>query len=239
MEAFSSLFRNQSAGARSAVYLSGFCAAGLLAYYMYAGTGKSSSDKLAPAVTEEEAKEILKVILDRVKLSVPRLVKYAEGIKQQVAMSGQEIDDKTLYKSVVLPHFETGVRDIQQAVLQENDVDDDEFEEAVNAYIAAGDKEIVSLAATLKKLYVNFGGEVEEDEEEETSAVATTKGKAKTATSNEISYEQLLQLLQLLSNAVLETTDDYAGKFVAKNGIPSDIAGLQQFQLGLMSLTEE
>lgn len=238
MDSLLSLVRNPSPAARNAMIISGLALASIAAYLSYAGKG-SSNNNLAPALTEEETREILRSIVDRVKLTVPRLIKYGEGIKQQIAMQGQEIDDKQLYKSLLLPHLETGIRDIEQSILDENDVDNDEFEEAVNVYCAAGDKELINLAATLKKIYSGFGGEIEEEEEDSASGSDGNKAtKTKKSSKSEVSLEELVEFLQQLSNAVLESTDEYARQFVAANGPPNDILSLQNFQLGLMSITE-
>jgi hypothetical protein len=226
----------RSPGAKNALIVSSLAVVSIFTYYSI--TGKSTKSDLAPALTEEEAREILRAILDRVKLTVPRLIKFGEGIKQQIAMSGQEIDDKQLYKSVLLPHLETGIRDIEQAVLDEKNVDNDEFEEAVNVYCAAGDQELINLANTLKKIYVGFGGEVEEESAEVDSAEPKSGKLKKSSSKTEMSLEQVVEFLQLLSNAVLENTDEYARQFVAANGPPRDMMSLQNFQLGLMQITE-
>lgn len=236
MDSLLSALRNPSPAAKNALIVSSLALVSLITYYSI--SGKSSKSDLAPAVTEEEAREILRAIVDRVKLTVPRLIKFGEGIKQQIAMSGQEIDDKQLYKSVLLPHLETGIRDIEQAVLDEKNVDNDEFEEAVNVYCAAGDQELINLASTLKKIYVNFGGEVEEESAEVDSAEPKSGKLKKSSSKTEMSLEQVVEFLQLLSNAVLENTDEYARQFVAANGPPNDMMSLQNFQLGLMQITE-
>ena len=226
----------RSPGAKNALIVSSLAVFSIFTYYSI--TGKSTKSDLAPALTEEEAREILRAILDRVKLTVPRLIKFGEGIKQQIAMSGQEIDDKQLYKSVLLPHLETGIRDIEQAVLDEKNVDNDEFEEAVNVYCAAGDQELINLSSTLKKIYVGFGGEVEEESAEVDSAEPKSGKLKKSSSKTEMYLEQVVEFLQLLSNAVLENTDEYARQFVAANGPPRDMMSLQNFQLGLMQITE-
>lgn len=228
-----SLVRNPSPGAKNAMYLSGLAAVGMIAYYSLTAKSSSRGD-LAPAVTEEEAREVLRAITDRVKLTVPRLMKFGDGIKQQIAMQGQEIDDMQLFKSVLLPHLETGIRDIEQSVLDERGIDNDEFEEAVNVYCAAGDQELLSLAATLKKIYTGFGGEISEDGEEGTAV----SEKSKKSSSSEMSLEDLVAYLQLLSDQILQCMDEYAGEFVANYGPPNDVASLQEFQMGLMAITE-
>jgi hypothetical protein len=235
----------QTTGAKTAIIASAVCATGLTAYYAFF-SGSSSNSKLAPAVTEEEARKILTSIVEKVKSTEPKLVQFAEGIKQQLAMQGQEIDTVQLYKSLCLPHLETAIRDIQQVVLDEYDVDDDEFEEAVTTYLDAGDEQIVELSKILKKVYQRFGGEVPDDEEESQAVTTTSTSQQKSGSLSKsskkktISLNDLLQLLQLLSERILATTSEYAEEFVSQYGKQTSMSQslALTFQGGLVEKTQ-
>lgn len=217
----------QGANTKAAIIVSTAVAAGIAAYWTF--FPRSSGKKLAPALSEEEAQELLSEIVDKAKLALPRLVKYAESIKQQFAMQGQEIDDHALLKSVVLPQFEKALRDIQVAVLNEHDACDDEFEEAINEYLDNGDEDITELANTLRTMYEQIGGEVEKPED------ISHDGKK----AGELNLKDLTQLIDVLTERMLEKTSEYCAAYVEKFGTPTDMKSMERFQVGLLHATEE
>jgi len=64
----------------------------------------------------------------------------------------------TIMKQWILPHVESSLRDIQDQILAARDVEEEEIEEAVNTYIANGDKDLAGIVKTIRSIYRQFGG---------------------------------------------------------------------------------
>ncbi|KAJ1403158.1 hypothetical protein B484DRAFT_405198, partial [Ochromonadaceae sp. CCMP2298] len=105
-----------------------------LAAVFYSFFGTADSSDLAPAVEEEEARKIMRKILGKLQLRAPWLMKNAQDIRQQIEQQGGDIDDKTLMKEFILPHFKDILKDIQDKELEDNNVDEDDLEEACTTY---------------------------------------------------------------------------------------------------------
>jgi hypothetical protein len=225
------LSRGKESPAKSALILSLVIATGVAAY-TYAFPSNKSSD-LAPAVTEEDAKKMMKLILDKLKLLAPRLMGAAQNIKQQIQQQGQDIDDVTLMKQFILPHFDSNLKEIQDAVLEEFDVDEDELEEAVDVYIAAGDAELIDIAKSIRVLHKQFGGDVEIENEE-------AGGGARSATAAAMGIQEVVELMEELARQMLQYTDDFCGTFVDERGVPTmaDRSSMEEFQMGLMAVSQ-
>jgi hypothetical protein len=230
MSAYLESFMRQGTSTKAAIVVSTVCATGLAAYlnFFRKSGGKK---KLAPALTEEEAQEILSEILDKIKLSLPKIVKIAENIKQQYAMQGQELDDHTLLKSFVLPKFEGQLQEIQTAVLEEHDACDDEFEEAINEYLDSGDEDITELANTLRTMYEQIGGEIEKPEDKSVDS--------KQAVNRNLNLKDLTLLIDLLTERMLEKTTEFCSAYIEKYGTPTDMKSMERFQLGLLHASED
>lgn len=186
-----------------------------------------SSSKLAPAIDEEEAKKIMNGILKKLKILIPKLLMAVQNIKMQIQQQGQEVDDMTIMKQFILPHFESNLKEIQDSVLEEHDVDEDELEEAVTTYIAAGDEELASLAKSIKVMYQQFGGDVDADEP------APMNEKVERMGINDV-----VALMKELGNQMMQYTDDFCGKFIDEHGIPQSQQDMEEFQLGLMAASQ-
>lgn len=76
----------------------------------------SGSDDMLPALTEEETVKVMSIILERTKVAAVRLARGAEGIKQQIAEQGVQMDLNVVLRQFVLPHVETAIREIQEKV---------------------------------------------------------------------------------------------------------------------------
>lgn len=229
MSAYLESFMRRGSSTKAAVIVSTVCATGLAVYLTF--FRNSSGKKLAPALSEEEAQEILSEIVDRIKLALPKLVKYAEGLKQQFAMQGQEIDDHQLLKSVVLPNFEKALHTAQIDVLDEHDVCDDEFEEAINEYLDSGDEDITELANTLRTMYEQIGGEIEKPEEK--------SADGKKVASHDLGLKDLTSLIDMLTERMLEKTTEFCSAYIEKYGTPTDLKSMERFQIGLLHASEE
>lgn len=225
MSFLDSVFSNQTKVAQTAFLASAVIAVGYAAYSFF-GTSSSS---LAPAITEEQARKMMNKVLEQVKLAVPRFLRAADNIKQQIVAQGQEIEDAQILKSFILPHLESTIRDITQSVLDELDYDEDELEEAVKTYVAAGDEELITITQTLKTIYKQFGGEGGDDSEE------TGAGSSK---ASEMTLPEVLTLLEELAQLMVDNCDTFCQQFVATFGIPSTRELLEKFQVGLFQATE-
>lgn len=209
--------------AKTALLVSAILATGYTVYSLFGG---SSNADLAPAVTEEEAREMMKAVYDRVRTRAPQLLRAAEGIKQQIAAQGQEISDAQLMQAFILPHFENAVRDSTDEVLAEYDVDEDELEEAVNTYVEQGDMELQDITKSLTVLYQQFGGTTEED-------------GASSSAVGEIQQDDFIEMMHELAENIIETSTSFVRGWVESKGRPTTASDKEAFQTALMSITEK
>lgn len=198
-----------------------------LAYNVWGGT--ESTTKLAPAVSEEEAKLIMNTILKNLKLLAPRLLMAAQNIRQQIQQQGGEIEDEVMMKQYILPHFGSNLKEIQEKILEEFDVDEDELEEAVNTYIANGDEELIGITKSIRVLHTQFGGD---------SEIEPPKA-AKNSKAAEMGFNEVIALLEEMASQMLQETDDFCGKFVDEYGIPTNAQLAQEFQIGMMEMSQK
>lgn len=190
-----------------------------------------SSSNLAPAMEEKEAKEIMSAIMKKLKMLVPKLLTAAQNIKMQIEQQGQEVDDAAVLKHYILPHFTTNLQEIQNMVLEEFDADEDELEEAVEYYIARGDEELASMSKSIRAMHMQFGG----DSELEAPATAPAKGSK----AADMDVNDVVAMLRELATQMVQYSDDFCGKFVDENGIPSDQQSMEEFQYGLMAVSQK
>lgn len=219
--------KGKESPARTALLVASVVASGVAAY----GYLTPSSSSLAPAMEEAETKDVMNAILKKLKLLVPKLLSAAQNIKMQIEQQGQDIDEATLMKHYILPHFTSNLQEIQNMVLEDLDVDEDELEEAVNYYIAAGDEELKSITKSIRAMHMQFGG----DSELEAPAAAPAKGSK----AGDMSTSDVINLLKELANQMLQYTDDFCGKFVDENGVPADQQAIEEFQYGLMAVSQK
>jgi len=189
---------------------------------------QNDNSELAPALTEEEALEIMTKILDQLKSKATQLIRAAENIKQKLAQQGQELEDRKLMKAFVLPHFETGLQEIETGVLQAYDVDALDLQDAVETYVKEGNTKLKEICDRMRLIYREFGGEVDdlENEAADESAVPLTE-------------DTLCAGLELISQRMSALTEQYIIEFKAENGIPRSESDLQEFQGGLMAVSEK
>ncbi|RYH28797.1 hypothetical protein EON65_10860 [archaeon] len=219
------LFAGKSSESPAKAALFGSVVLATASYFAYSFFSPSNTPSdLAPALTEDEAREMMKAILDRTKTNVPRLLKAAENFKQQIAAQGQEVDDMQLLKALILPHLETGIKEIQEEVLNEFDADDDELEEAVNYYLEQGDEELADLTKSLKVIYKQFGGDLMDEE------IA--------GPSKEFELHEVVELFHELVSKIIEQTETMVKKYVKENGVPTTALQKQDFQTELHNVTD-
>lgn len=231
-----SLFQGGNATTRNVVLASAAVLATGLALYSFLGTSGTAAGvaKLAPALDEEETRKIMSSILEKLQGTVPKLLGAAENIKQQIVAQGQQLEDAQLLKMFILPHLQTALREAQDAVLEQFDVDDDELEEAVNEYIAAGDPELTRISTTIKQIFKKFGADIDTS----SGSAATTKesagGSSSAANLDPNSLENLLRILRIISKATADKTEEFIATFVNNYGPPVSEMLAMQFQHGLM-----
>jgi len=174
------------------------------------------------------------------------LIGAAQNIKQQIAAQGQEIDQPSLMRQFILPHFDSAMKEIQESITEEFDVDIDELEEAVTVYVAEGDEELVDINNAIRKLYRTFGGDLDEDDDVEVTKAATATASSSSSSAAAAgggggaggSLASLVELMAELADQMLQATDDYCGTFIDEHGIPASQPQLEQFQLGLMTVSQ-
>jgi hypothetical protein len=169
-------------------------------------------------------------ILEKLKLTAARMVRAAEGIRQQIQQQGQEIDDRRLMKMFILPHFETAFQELQDVVLDECDADEAELEEAVTYYIKQGNTDLKELSNKIRLIYREFGGEVEAD---------AGDGLEPPAPTREISLDVVIRILQMLDEKMSANIEAYIEAFKEKYGLPNSQDLVDAFQQGMMALSEE
>lgn len=186
---------------------------------------------MAPALTEEETKEMMEKILTKLKMIASKMMPHIESIKQQYQAAGQDMDDKTICKMILLPHITRDFQKAQDDVLEEYDVDADELEEANSEYMKNGHKKLIEITNTIKKIYNEFGGEVDGlEEEEQDSPIQVAPG----ASTEDIA----VQLLTLLAQKMAEQTERYIITFKEKHGVPKTNKDKEMFQQGMLVISE-
>lgn len=134
---------------------------------------------MAPAIPEAEAREIMNEILTKIKITATGFLQQVNGLKQQFAAQGQQINESDLMKHFVLPKLEPAFREAQNSVLAAYDVVEEDLEEAVTTYIANGDKELASIVDRIRKIFTSLGGDLGDSDEsdEASSSKASAKGR--------------------------------------------------------------
>ena len=136
----------------------------------------------------------------------------------------------------------------------------DEVEEAVNTYTKAGDDELSSIQKQIRSIFRKFGADIDDDDDDEeeedkdggnddiddsaSSSNSNTKSKSRVVKrvqkkkKNDGDIAQLVELMNELTTQLLASTDDYCGCFIEKNGLPTTKEEFEQFQMGLMAISQ-
>ena len=217
------------------VYLGLSAAAGAAAYYALrskaSGSAPDDGKELAPALTEDEAVEIMKNIYDRVRMVAVRMAQAAEGIKAQLAQQGQEMDDRKLMKTFIYQHFVDQLEQIQGDVLTEFDAEEAELEDAVTTY-QSSEAQLKEYVQKIKALNYQFGGD-------DLSASDTANGTGLGEPLVEMSIDEVVEVIGTLTDRINDAMDDFVNGFKEQHGEPDQSALGFQFQFGLMQLTEK
>lgn len=195
-----------------------------------------SKDDLLPALTEDEAKTVMEEIINSTKLVAPKLIAMGQQMQQQYKAQGQELDDETITKYILHPQFTSFLKDAQEKTLEKYNVDEDEMEDAINYYTGVGgNADLIDMRNSLRMLYKQFGGEVDED------GVDLAGGEMGGSAGPEGDWDEmkLLMVVDSLKNAVISATDEFVGNFVVEQGAPASHAQVETFQLGMMAAQEK
>ena len=115
----------------------------------------------------------MREILTKVIIAVKALGQKARGIGRKLAASGEKVSEQDLLQKFAAPQLDATYRQAQDAVLSAHGIEEEDLEEAVNTYIASGDKELTSIADTMRKIYKTFGGDLGDDDEQEAAWTGT------------------------------------------------------------------
>lgn len=196
----------------------------------------NADDELLPALTEEEVTKIMSDILMQLKVLAARMARGAENIKQQLQQQGQDMDNMRIMKNFILPHFESQFAEMQAQVFFEHDVEEEEVEDAHNYYSKHGNKQLNEIGETIKDIYKQFGGDLDDDMGDESGASMGGAGSG----SKEMTLDVVLDVLHTLKDRMVEATEAYADNYLDNHdGPPTDHRGFEQFQAGLVKVSEQ
>ena len=193
---------------------------------------KRSDAKLAPALDEEQTREIIKTLGTSLQATCGKFSNAAEKIKMQMAQQGQQLEDSQIMQHFIYPHFKTALQELEQKICDDFDIAEYELEEAVTEY--CDDEEISKHVKAIKKLITRYGGTVESDEVEVPGAGAGAGAGAGGA--GEVSLQSVMELFNDLMKRVLDATEEYAAQHVQLHGPPTDPMAVQEFQEGMVQL---
>ena len=188
---------------------------------------------MAPALTEDEAREIMAKILEQLKVTATQMIRAAEGIKQKIAQQGQEIEDRKLMQMFILPHFETAFQQLQEKILDEYEVEEYELEDAVNTYIAEGDKKLSETAERIRMIYKEFGGGIDDADESENSLTSPAGAGA-----SELNLDKVVAILEDIMVNMEEKCSQFFEAYMAQHGSPRTKEQINNFQMQLMYISE-
>ncbi len=177
-------------------------------------------------MTEEETREIMTKILEHLKPVATHMIRAAEGIKQQLAQQGKEMEDRKLMQTFILSHFESGFKDLQDKILAEFDVDESELEDACNTYVKNGDKKLREICERIRMIYKEFGGEIDSEDKENNDF------------NEEIPLETIVAMLKSIGGKMSDETESFVQDFKAEYGVPDSRSDIEIFQGKLMELSE-
>lgn len=115
----------------------------------------------------------MREILSKVKIAVIALEQEARKIGKELAVNGVEVSEQELLQKFAAPKLDATYRQAQDVVLSDHGIEEEDLEEAVNTYIASGDKELSSIAKNMRSIYKSFGGDIGDDDEQAAASAGT------------------------------------------------------------------
>jgi hypothetical protein len=229
----------KSSQGKAALGIAATVAAGYAAYtYLLSST---SNTDLLPALEEEEAYALMKKIFDKLRQSSEKLMGHLPSIQQQLQAQGMDVPPATIIKSYIFPHFEIAFKEIQAEVLAEADVEEFELEDAVSTYCKMGHPQLLEVSGKLRMLHAAMGGEASPSSGGEEGADAGEGGSGGDDSSSEdLSMDALMHVLARLSKHMEVEMDTYCKAFISANdGPPSTAEGFQEFQAGMVAISDK
>jgi hypothetical protein len=113
-------------------------------------------------------------------------------------------------------------------------VDEAELEEATRYYASRGDGMLQEITSKIQQMHKQFGG-TNDGCVESGSSMGGEEGGA----GRDLTLEEVIGVLQTLSDKVGEATDRYAEDFKSQYGLPNNQTLMMQFQQGMMEMSEE
>lgn len=205
------------------------------------GSKKTDGADLLPALTEDEAKEMMGKMLVKLHAISVRMARASESIQQQIQAAGQQMEERMVRQQYVLPALTAEFKKAQEEVLDEFDVDESELEEANAEYMKNGHKELINITNKIRSIYNEFGGEIGlegTDGDLGASPSSARVAPAAAAVPSEKLEELAIKLLTVLSEKMLENTERYIVQFKGEYGVPKTAGDFERFQQGLMVITE-
>lgn len=116
---------------------------------------------------------------------------------------------------------------IQTKVYEHHNVEDYEVEDACNFYSKTNDQ-IRDIANKIRKIFRDFGADVELDEDEDEEVVDNV----------DLSLDKILHIIQDLSSILSDKVDEFVKEFKKVHGHPNDTGSRESFQQGMINVTE-
>lgn len=182
------------------------------------------SDALLPALEEEEVASVMQEFLEKTKYTSTQLLKMAEKLKAQIQAQGQDIDDKILYREYILPQFEVKLKEIQDTLYSQYDLNEDEVEEAFNFYAERGNKTLCEVQHIIQAIYREFGGD-------------TGDSSAATGEDSSLNVDDFCEVLEALVTEIEVLMEAYVSNFVETHGTVTPMLA-EAFNMGIMRVTE-
>jgi hypothetical protein len=179
------------------------------------------------------------MILSKLKLSAAKMQGAFENIKQQIAAQGAQMEDMKIKQLYILPHLDSAFQSSQQEILEERDFEEEELEDAVSYYSNKGHAKLNDITFQIKTLYKEFGGDIDEPIDQTNNDSNGNSNLSNSCESRELSLEEVVNLLTLLGDRMNELTSPYCEEYTTSKGIPNTPQKMEEFQMGMMSITEQ
>jgi len=202
---------------------------------------KSKDSDAPPALTRDEVFSILKEINDKAQIKAKQLLVFKQNIEQQIAQSGQQIEESEVLKQFILPHFVKALQEIEEAAYSNfnngEGVLEVEFQEGVNYYRRQqpDGEDVQKAVAKLRKIFTDMGGDkiIDEDDDNDSPFGVTPRGKLR-----EIPLEEVLAILEAYAEALTKHTQKYIDEWKKAHGMVT-AATMDRYQTGLLEISEE
>lgn len=202
-----------------------------------------------PVLSHDDTADAMVKILDGLRTIAVQHVRAAENIKEQLTQQGQDMSREEIMTTIILPHFKNAFAGMQAKVLevvnallcdnwqfavltfpcinysQEFDVDEEELEECVRHYVehsAIQGSKLQEAVSKIKAICAQFTGDVD-------SGKASPSGGTRPAATQELSLDQLFDVLETFAAKTKDYFGRFAEEYVQSYGVPSTQAEIARF----------